>query len=344
MLGKQIWRLIRYPSLLVSRILKSKYYPKDSILNCESPKNASWFWQSIISAREAIKGGILKKVGSGKSIRIWKDQWIPNNLNGRPTTRMPASGEEQKVEELISNFRWKRNEIYRRFNREDAENILKIPISLSRSGDMHFWTHCKNGEFSVKSCYQVLLKEDRSMERGAKGEDGSSYDDSNKQIWKTLWSLNIKHKIKLFIWRCITNTLTARETIFRRTKQGSPICSRCGDGMETIEHILFHCHQAQKVWKLAPIQWDGIQNQTGCFKKWWAALSQATSRTEGRQHIALTANLLWQLWKDRNQMEFEGKEREGLKIVQKASSEWMEYEEAWKGKNEKSTSETDGAI
>ncbi|XP_027124310.1 uncharacterized mitochondrial protein AtMg00310-like [Coffea arabica] len=41
LLGKQIWRLIRYPNLLVSRILKAKYYPKNSILHCESPKNSS---------------------------------------------------------------------------------------------------------------------------------------------------------------------------------------------------------------------------------------------------------------------------------------------------------------
>nr|XP_027120622.1 uncharacterized protein LOC113737621 [Coffea arabica] len=42
LLGKQIWRMIRYPNLLVSRILKANYYP-DSILNCEISKNSSWF-------------------------------------------------------------------------------------------------------------------------------------------------------------------------------------------------------------------------------------------------------------------------------------------------------------
>ncbi|XP_027071712.1 uncharacterized protein [Coffea arabica] len=135
----------------------------------------------------------------------------------------------------------------------------------------------------------------------------------------------------------------ARESIFRRTKQGSPFCSRCGDGIETVEHILFHCQQAQKVWKLAPVQWDGLQNQTGCFKQWWTALVQARSRKGGRQHIALTANILWQLWKDRNDMEFERKERDGWKSVRKASTEWMEYEEAGIKKKEKSTPETDKA-
>ena len=247
------------------------------------------------------------------------------------------------MEDLISNFKWNRNEVYRRFNREDAENILKIPISLSRVGYKYFWLHSKHVEYSVKSCYQVLLKEERRKESETKGESGSSYDDSNTQIWKTLWGLNIKHKIKLFIWRCITNTLTARETIFRRTKQGTPICSRCGEHMETVEHILFHCHQAQKVWKIAPVQWDGIQSQTSCFKKGWAALIQARSRKEGRHHIALTANILWQLWKDRNEREFEGKERESMKIVQKANTEWMEYEEVGKEKEKESTVETDEA-
>ncbi|XP_027083610.1 uncharacterized protein [Coffea arabica] len=275
LLGKQIWRMIRFPNLL-----QDKY----------------------------LRGGILKRVGLGKSIKIWKDEWIPNNPNGKPTTRVPDSGEEQKVEELISNFRWNRSVIFRRFNREDAENILKIPISLSRTGDKHFWIHSKHGEYSVKPCYQILLKEERKKEEGAKGESGSSYDDSNKQIWKTLWGLNIKHKIKLFIWRCITNTLTARETIFRRTKQGSPFCSRCGDKIETVEHIMLHCPQAQKVWKLASVQWDGIQNQT-----------------------------------DRNELEFEGKERDGIRVVQKGSTEWMEFEEAGTGKEARSTSETDAA-
>ncbi|XP_027068582.1 uncharacterized protein [Coffea arabica] len=110
-----------------------------------------------------------------------------------------------------------------------------------------------------------------------------------------------------------------------------------------VEHILFHCAQAQKVWKLAPVQWDSIQTQTGCFKQWWTALIQARSRKEGKQHIALTANILWQLWKDRNELEFEGKEKDGIKVVQKASNEWMEFEEAGTGKEARSTSEIDAA-
>nr|XP_027096099.1 uncharacterized protein LOC113715996 [Coffea arabica] len=238
LLGKQIWRLLRFPNLLVSQVLKAKYYPNENILNCDIPKHSSWFWQSIMSAREVVKGGIWKRVGLGKSIKLWKDQWISNNPNGKPTTMVPDGGEEQKVEELISNFRWKRSVIFRRFNREDAENILRTPISLSRTGDLHFWIHSKQGEYSVRLCYQLQLKEARMKAEQAKG------------------------------------------------------------------------NQAQKVWKLAPVQWDGLQNQTGCFRQW-------------------------------NDLEFEGKVKDGFRVVQTANTEWFKFEEAGRVTPAGSTSETD---
>ena len=70
MLGKQVWQMLKQPNLLVSRILKAKYFPKESILKCKVPKNSSWFWQSIMAVRDIVKEGTLKKVGTWKSISI----------------------------------------------------------------------------------------------------------------------------------------------------------------------------------------------------------------------------------------------------------------------------------
>ena len=53
--------------------------------------------------------------------------------------------------------------------------------------------------------------------------------------------------------------------------------------------------KAQKVWKMAPIQWDGIAEQAGNFLAWWNAIMEATNRTNGREHIDLTVNILWQI-------------------------------------------------
>ena len=57
--------------------------------------------------------------------------------------------------------------------------------------------------------------------------------------------------------------------------------------METVEHIVFECVRAKKIWKLAPIQWDGIKESSGNFKKWWSLVIEARHRLQGMDHIAL---------------------------------------------------------
>ena len=37
LLGKQIWRILTKPNLLISKVLRAKYFPNDSILKCRMP-------------------------------------------------------------------------------------------------------------------------------------------------------------------------------------------------------------------------------------------------------------------------------------------------------------------
>ena len=52
---------------------------------------------------------------------------------------------------------------------------------------------------------------------------------------------------------------------------------------------------------------------------------EAKSKTGGADHIVLTVNILWQLWKARNDSIFNGKHQHPCEIVQKAQSEWIEF-------------------
>ena len=154
----------------------------------------------------------------------------------------------------------------------------------------------------MRSGYKRFLVE---KTRSNKGQElaGSSYEagsNQNRQIWKTLWKLNIKHKVKLFIWKCISGALPVKEAIHRRAATGDPICKGCGEELETIEHTLLQCPLAKNVWKVAPVKWDGADDQRYNFTKWWGRISEAKSRQEGNSHIGLTANILWQMWKERN--------------------------------------------
>ena len=70
--------------------------------------------------------------------------------------------------------------------------------------------------------------------------------------------------------------------------------------------MLFLCTHAEDIWKLAPITWDGLENLRGKVWLWWSELVEAIAREKGEEHITFTVNLLWQIWKDRNEINFKG--------------------------------------
>nr|XP_027082185.1 uncharacterized protein LOC113704482 [Coffea arabica]XP_027082186.1 uncharacterized protein LOC113704484 [Coffea arabica] len=68
---------------------------------------------------------------------------------------------------------------------------------------------------------------------------------------------------------------------------------------------------------------------------------EVTDRKEGREHIALTVDILWQIWKARNTVEFEDKERHPMKVITKVVMEWEEYLKSQQPEQQVSISETD---
>ncbi|XP_027152078.1 uncharacterized protein LOC113752144 [Coffea eugenioides] len=345
MLGKQVWRILTKPNLLVSKVLKAKYFPKESILHCNPPKSASWIWQGLMGARSLLDKGLIRRIGNGRNTRIWEHKWIPETISGMPSTVKPNNCDLERVDELICHNRWNKITIFKVFNRNDAERILSIPLSLSGREDSYYWQPQAGGEYTVNSGYKIQMKNNRQVREGGSEVAGSSYIEGSQQMsqmWNTLWQLNIKHKIKLFIWKCIQGALPVREAVSRRTKIGDPICRTCGEAQETVEHLLLTCPHTVDIWKASPIHWEGAQDQQGDFRRWWFRISEARARPEGKEHIGLTANILWQIWKDRNKKEFESSTRSPpLRTVEKAHREWLEQVEVEKSKDRTSTEETD---
>nr|XP_027083655.1 uncharacterized protein LOC113705952 [Coffea arabica] len=161
---------------------------------------------------------------------------------------------------------------------------------------------------------------------------GTSYEGSIKRVWKAVWKQKVCQKMKIFIWKCLHGGLPVRGEIHRRTRQGNPKCAACGEEEETIEHLLLQCNKVKEVWKLSPVQWDGIQHTSNCFIKWWTAIMEAQEERGGEDQVNLTINILWQIWKARNERKFEYKEKEPHKVIQKAVKGWMEFDEANRGK------------
>ena len=137
-----------------------------------------------MGARELVEQGTRRKIGNGKNTNIWEDSWIPDTSNGRVTTRRAMDNGLQKVEELICQKRWNRNLVFQNFNREDADKILSIPISLSGREDSQFWIHRVDGNYSVNSGYKVQALNNDDKQKRNQMEGSTSRENQTKKLWR----------------------------------------------------------------------------------------------------------------------------------------------------------------
>lgn len=67
LLGKRVWLLVTNPNLIMSKILKCKYFPNSNIFQVASKPRDSWLWKSWNAAKCLIQEG---SIGNGSSIKV----------------------------------------------------------------------------------------------------------------------------------------------------------------------------------------------------------------------------------------------------------------------------------
>uniref|UniRef100_A0A2N9G3K6 Reverse transcriptase domain-containing protein n=1 Tax=Fagus sylvatica TaxID=28930 RepID=A0A2N9G3K6_FAGSY len=117
-----------------------------------------------------------------------------------------------KVAELIhgSSSVWNSVQIRQLFLSYDSEAILRIPLSTRSPLDKLIWHETRDGTYSVRSGYKLLLKESRV------NRPGSSQSLDPDPFWNKIWSLQIPTKVKHFVWRACHESLPTKSGLFRR--------------------------------------------------------------------------------------------------------------------------------
>lgn len=89
----------------------------------------SYSWRSILRGVQALKEGIIWRVGDEESIRIWEDPWIPRGVTRRPITPRGAVI-LTKVSELIDPLTgsWDNELLEDIFREDDVRAIEYIPV------------------------------------------------------------------------------------------------------------------------------------------------------------------------------------------------------------------------
>ena len=160
MLAKLSLRLLHDDKSLFFRVFKARFFPNGSILDAKESASASYAWRSILIGRDVILKGALWRVGDGKQIKIWGDNWLPTKYQPKVISPMIFGQKNSAVEVLInqSTRSWRSEVIDHCFNLTEAEAIKSIPLSSTSQPDKLIWPFTPTGQYSVKFRYRYLFE------------------------------------------------------------------------------------------------------------------------------------------------------------------------------------------
>ncbi|KAG7557763.1 Zinc knuckle CX2CX4HX4C [Arabidopsis suecica] len=320
LLAKQSWRILKEPKSLLSRVLKAKYFAKTSLMEAKLGHRPSHAWRSIHQGTQLLSQGLKWRIGDGRTVNIWSDPWLDNPPRpARCIADAPPSA-VLKVSDLMlcGSYQWDEKKIQEIINSEDVKLIKRIHPRVMASPDSPNWIHTRNGQYTVKSGYHQLTKPSNTI---------SADIQRSNQLCSSFWSLNIPPKIKHFWWRVLHNALPVADSLNRRRLRINPDCNFCGEGRETIQHLLFQCRVAKEIWELSPVNIDiGQFHGHHSLLDNIQALLHASGNKQSAEH--LFPYLGWRIWKARNELLFNNKRWAIPNIIHQALADLRLWKEA----------------
>uniref|UniRef100_A0A803NYG4 Reverse transcriptase domain-containing protein n=1 Tax=Cannabis sativa TaxID=3483 RepID=A0A803NYG4_CANSA len=315
MLAKQGWRLLVTPNSLVSQVYKAKYFPRSDFLGAELGNNPSFIWRSIWQAKDIVKLGARRTIGSGTTASILSHPWLPDNSNPYVTTTHPSLL-NRMVNSLfeMDATSWDRDLVTDIFNMRDASLIFGLPLSASAGDDCWSWSEESNGTFSVKSAY-FLMQKTKNQHVGA----------DNSGFWRSLWKLKIPPKVKNFMWRLVSNTLPTCLQLITKHVDISSNCPVCKCHPESASHAIISCSFASSCWQYAHPTVAIVSNTTAGT---WLCNVFQTSDVETKCRIAM---LCWAIWQARNSLVWNKK----VSSPQRVSSSALSTLDQWRKAQDK---------
>ncbi|GER41083.1 RNA-directed DNA polymerase (reversetranscriptase)-related family protein, partial [Striga asiatica] len=125
---RQIWRLITKPGLLMSRVLRHRYFPNGDFFGAKPTQSASWLWRTWLKLQKTFLQGFIMKVSNGRKTKIWEHPWVPELTTRKLLVKTTTSPNLTWVSELIAadGISWNTTLIRNSFPHHESESILKI--------------------------------------------------------------------------------------------------------------------------------------------------------------------------------------------------------------------------
>ncbi|XP_010431245.1 PREDICTED: uncharacterized protein LOC104715550 [Camelina sativa] len=205
-------------------------------------------------------------------------------------------------------------------------DLIKKSKPVFSSTDFKSWKVNKSGDYSVRSGYWLACQSERE-EVISLATMLPSVNGIKDQVWK----LFAPSKIKLFIWKAANGALAVAERLISRGMKVDTRCATCGMEGESINHLLSDCSFARQVWAVAGVPLpESVFDNSSIYQNLHFVLSLGKVTSVSIQIRRTIPWILWSLWKNRNNLVFEGQVFLILDMVSKIrndTEEWFQAQE-----------------
>ncbi|CAA7029235.1 unnamed protein product [Microthlaspi erraticum] len=242
LIAKLGWRLIHDDVSLWARVLQSKYRVRDirdeSWLKTKS--NWSSTWKSVLKGvREVVIPGLSWGFGNGNTVRFWKDIWLlGSSLMHESNVEIPAELANARICDLWQNgVGWKLPQLSPYISPDTRLRLAAVVVDeFTGARDRVAWGQTQDGEFSVKSAYTSLTRNDQPRQ-------------NMQGIFQRVWQVIAHERVRTFLWLVVNQGIMTNAERYRRHLSATDTCQVCRGGEESIIHILRDCPAMEGIWR-----------------------------------------------------------------------------------------------
>ncbi|KAL3647239.1 hypothetical protein CASFOL_008207 [Castilleja foliolosa] len=338
LLCKWGWRILeRSGSVLWLDIIDSKYGNLKECLGKQlENRNSCKFWSSwwynlikVLNEGNWFLNNCARVVGNGKSTLFWHDSWyggIPLKIQFPrlfSTELVPSCCVADRMvwveEKWHFDWKWRRKLFEWEKQLElELEQKLLTDFSFIDRDDAWKWKQTNSGFSSVKSAYKVL------REMKVNHNFSSSY-------LAPIWVKGVPLKVKAFSWKLIQDRIPTIANLIKRGAYNPNFdkdCKLCGEGEENTKHLFFDCDWSRKIWEKV-YYWGNFEVRgQGSFMEHFSFHCDLVTSSKKNYWAIIWHAAIWQIWKARNEMVFNGKRLELQDIFLKicvSSFLWIKY-------------------
>ncbi|CAN1134541.1 hypothetical protein LINPERHAP2_LOCUS8325, partial [Linum perenne] len=159
--------------------------------------------------------------------------------------------------------------------------------------DLPLWYYSANGQYTTSSGYSQALRR-----RPKKKTPPSLALPTDPVLWRSIWDLRIQPKLRFFLWRISHRILPILEGLNSRGVSLPMQCPCCLLETETIEHLLFKCIVARRLFRISNLNLDSVPH-THPTITWRIIFSTRPLEAP------LWVLAWWRVWKSRNWVVFD---------------------------------------